>query len=736
MTAQVSPPPRSRETRRDLIIAATVIGAFIIVASNSLIDVDEYDAIWGGGQTSQINKLLLMVAVTATVGCWFFWRRWQRLSREATQHRRAEAEAHVMIERMQDITDSATDRYWETDEQHRFVWRTPPKNRVGWSDTQVEHNVIGMTRWEVAGVDPHKDENWRRHLADIEAHRPFRHFRYSHMRRGRVLYKMTSGKPFFDEQGRFKGYRGTATDITRETESEIAALNTQNEFITAIESISDGYALWDADDRLIIGNEQFAATDGHDKIKLDKGMTFAEFAKLLAASGAVGEAAGREDEWVRDTVDKHRNAQAAYNLTCGQRWLEVYEHHLPNGRTLTVTRDMTKQREIERQLQHAQKMETVGQMTGGIAHDFNNLLQVILGNLEMIIDATSVDNRLLQPAKMAKTATERGAELVRRLLAFSRQQTLQPREVDIHAMIDDLGHLLRRVLREDIEVRMALSGELPPIFIDRLQLETALLNIALNARDAMEPGGGLLTIGATHEIIDDESEAARLEIAHGSYVILSIADTGSGMTSDIAARAFEPFFTTKEIGKGTGLGLSMVYGFIRQSGGQVKIHSETGIGTTVKLYLPVSGTESAVAADTTKGVTPILPQGRETILLVEDDDLVRDYASTQLEALGYRVISAINGQAALQTLRDLGGRVDLLFTDIVMPGGMNGRDLAQVVAALYPRIKVLYASGYHTTATPDGRVEAGFPMLEKPYHKANLARKIRELLDSDARPIP
>ena len=729
MTTQAPPSPRSRGTRRDLIIAAAVIGVFIIIAAGSLFDVS--DMVWNNvGPISTINGFLLALAAIASVGCWFLWRRCQKLSQDATQLRRVEAEARLMIERLQDIMDSATDRFWETDEQHRFVWRTPPTNRLGRSDSQVEHNVVGKTRWEVAGVDPYKDENWRRHLADLEAHRPFRHFRFSHLRRGRLLHKITSGKPFFDEQGRFKGYRGTSTDITRETESEIAAFDAQTKFITAIESIADGYALWDSDDRLIICNDQFAAADGQAKVHLHEGMAFAEFARLLAASGTVNEAVGHEDEWVRDTVANHRDAQAPYSVSCGQRWMEVYEHHLSNGRTLTVTRDITKQRETERQLQHAQKMESVGQMTGGIAHDFNNLLQVILGNLETIVERLPNGSPLTPSAKMAQTATERGADLIRRLLAFSRQQTLQPRDVDIGKMIDDLSLLLRRVLREDIEVRLALNNELPPVFIDRVQLETSLLNIALNARDAMEPGGGLLTIGATHETIDDESAAAQLEIACGSYVVLSIADTGTGMTPDVAARAFEPFFTTKEIGKGTGLGLSMVYGFIKQSGGQVRIHSEPGTGTTIKLYLPIRQRDAVPDQDDPRTATLALPLGTETILLVEDDDMVRDYAVTVLDSLGYEVISAIDGQSALQRLRDVNGQIDLLFTDIVMPGGVNGQDLAKSITSHYPHIKVLYTSGYNESIfTEAGRLESGLSVLEKPYRKIDLAHKIRALLD-------
>jgi PAS domain S-box-containing protein len=392
-----------------------------------------------------------------------------------------------------------------------------------------------------------------------------------------------------------------------------------------------------------------------------------------------------------------------------------------------IIHDLTQRKRTEEQLAQAQKMETVGQLSGGIAHDFNNLLTVILGNTEALSEKLRArpDLKLLCDGVFA--AGQRGAELTKHLLAFGRRQVLQPVAIDCNDMLTDLQRLLQRTLREDIEISLQLTPVLVPALADPTQLESAVLNLALNAQDAM-PDGGKLTFSTGLAPLDERYRDLNPEVPPGDYVLVCVTDEGVGMAPEVLERAFEPFFTTKEVGKGSGLGLSMVYGFIKQSGGHVAIYSEPSLGTSVRLYLP--------AAELGRGSAPITsdigeheaPGGAETILVVEDDPFVRGYAVATLEALGYRVRVAANGPEALARL-SAEERVDLLFTDIVMPGGMNGWDLAQRVSELRPDIKVLFTSGYALdTLVSNGRVLQGLTILMKPYRKADLAWRVRQAL--------
>ncbi|MGQ7793181.1 PAS domain-containing protein [Faunimonas sp. B44] len=385
-------------------------------------------------------------------------------------------------------------------------------------------------------------------------------------------------------------------------------------------------------------------------------------------------------------------------------------------------------REREEALRQAQKMEVVGQLTGGVAHDFNNLLQVIVGNLE-ILERNLPDDmrRLRRAAANAMNGARRAATLTQRLLAFARRQPLEPRPLAPNKLIADMSDLLYRTLGETIEVETVLSAGLWPVEADGNQLESAILNLAVNARDAM-PGGGKLTIETANTRIDEAYAATHAEVAPGQYVVICVSDNGHGMSRETAARVFEPFFTTKEPGKGTGLGLSMVYGFVKQSGGHVKIYSEPGHGTTVKIYLPRLTREHQEAEAVPASMVPE-GSGEETILVVEDDDDVRSYSSAILRELGYRVIAAQDGPAALRLLgRER--RVDLLFTDVVLPGGMTGADLARAAAVVRPDLKVLFTTGYARDAiVHNGRLEAGVQLITKPFTYADLAVKVRDALD-------
>jgi signal transduction histidine kinase len=380
----------------------------------------------------------------------------------------------------------------------------------------------------------------------------------------------------------------------------------------------------------------------------------------------------------------------------------------------------------EAQIRQAQKMEAVGQLTGGIAHDFNNILTVIIGTIEILAEAVADRPSLATVAKLIDQAAARGADLTQRLLAFARRQPLQPRPVDVNALIIDSARLLRPALGEQIEIDSMLADDASPALVDPAQLSTAILNLALNARDAM-PDGGKLTLETRNVYLDADYAGMNSEVSPGSYVMIAVNDSGHGIPADLLHRVFDPFFTTKEVGKGSGLGLSMVYGFVKQSGGHVKIYSEQGHGTTVKLYLP----KATVAAqhETDSASLAPLEGGHETVLVVEDDVLVRDYVVAQVRSLGYVTLFASNANEALAIL-DGDISVDLLFTDVIMPGLINGRMLAAEALKRRPHLQVLYTSGYTENAiVHHGRLDPGVLLLVKPYRKSDLARMIRKALN-------
>jgi len=403
----------------------------------------------------------------------------------------------------------------------------------------------------------------------------------------------------------------------------------------------------------------------------------------------------------------------------------IYDHAGSVVAVGSILFDVTEQRRAEAQIAQAQRIESLGQLTGGIAHDFNNLLTSILLNADVL--ASLLDDKLRPLAESMRLAAERGADLTRRLLAFGRRQMLEPRPTDIRELLASMEPLMHRTLGEHIEIKTVHAGGLWHATIDPGQLENAVLNLAVNARDAM-PNGGRLTIETTNAELEAAQMSAFPEAKPGHYVTIAVTDTGCGMTPEVAARAFEPFFTTKDVGKGTGLGLSMVYGFVKQSGGHVRITSEVGVGTVVRLYLPRSA-QLAAAAGAPPAAARDLPRGSETILFVEDDPMVREHTGKQIVGLGYALITAENAIEALKLAND-GYAPDLLFTDVVMPGGMNGRELALKLRERWPRLRVLYTSGYaHGQLTIDGESVPSKYVLGKPYRRADLASKLREVLD-------
>ena len=389
---------------------------------------------------------------------------------------------------------------------------------------------------------------------------------------------------------------------------------------------------------------------------------------------------------------------------------------------------------LEESLRQAQKMEAVGQLTGGVAHDFNNLLTVILGGLEMVsrqlenLPPGPASERIQRAASMASHGAQRAATLTARLLAFARRQPLDPKPIEPGRLVTGLADLLQRTLGETVALETVSGAGLWRTLVDPGELENALVNLAVNARDAM-PGGGRLTIETSNAYLDDAYVADIAEpVSPGQYVLIAVTDTGIGMDREILERVFEPFFTTKEVGKGTGLGLSQVYGFVRQTGGHIRIYSELGVGTTIKIYLPRS------LADASAGPNPRedAPEhgGSETILVVEDHEDLRSYSTGVLRELGYVVLEAANGRSALEMLQSHND-VDLLFTDVVLPEGMDGRQLSQEAIRRRPGMKVLFTTGYTRNAiVHNGKLDADVHLITKPFSFGELAAKVRAMLDT------
>ncbi|TAK56581.1 MAG: PAS domain S-box protein [Gammaproteobacteria bacterium] len=530
--------------------------------------------------------------------------------------------------------------------------------------------------------------------------------------RGRRVWVRILGEAVLDQHGAVVRVQGATQDISQRKHEELLQQVEQQ----LLELISTAAPLRAVFDRLV------AATQ-------------ALLPGSIAAIRLDGEDPAREQDphgdWTTPVIDSAGVVRALFTVYRAQAQPagdadRAVITRLSRLAGIAIERDRRAAdlRESEERLRQSQRLETAGQLTGGVAHDFNNLLTVIIGNAGLLQESFGAHDERRHLVEMIGAAAERGAELTQRLLAFARRQALAPRAVDAGGLLSGMADLLRRTLGEHIEIEVRPGAATWPVLVDPGQLENALLNLAINARDAM-PGGGRLTIEAANAELDEDYVSRHADARPGAHVMLAVSDTGVGIAPENLARVFEPFYTTKPRGKGTGLGLAMVYGFIRQSGGHVNIYSEPGSGTTVRIYLPRA---DEVAANEPTRPVPEVVGGTETVLLVEDDAPVREFARSQLLALGYRVLEAPDGPRALEVLR-VHDDIDLLFTDVVMPGGMNGAQLASAARELRPGLRVLYTSGYTENAIlHHDRLDAGVQLLSKPYRSADLARKLREAL--------
>jgi PAS domain S-box-containing protein len=603
------------------------------------------------------------------------------------------------------------------------------ERRTGYS----REEVIGQTPRILQGPKTQRDELDRIRAA-LEQWQPVRSELINHTKSGEDFWIELDIVPIADETGRFTHWVAIERDITARKEAEEALQANEERFRLVTKAA--GTAIWDWD---VQSKQQWWSEGLHDI-----------FGHVADPSGAVP-TIWRQHLHPDDTA---RVDAAFQRLISGQDTLmrEQYRFRRADGswafvedkafalhddkgdvlRVLGSMTDVTEQRLLEDRLRQAQKMETVGQLTGGVAHDFNNLLTIILGNAELLEEDLEDQPDLRNMARVTADAAERGSDLTQRLLAFSRKQVLEPKIIDVAQLIQGMDGLLRRTLRADIDIKIFRAGGLWKIEADAAQVESAVLNLCVNARDAM-PGGGYLTIEVANAMLDDDYVALEPDVRPGQYVVITVTDTGHGIPSDIGDRVFEPFFTTKDTGKGSGLGLSMVFGFVKQSGGHIRIYSELHKGTAVKMYFPRSKSEPEriVTEQTRRRITG----GNETILVVEDDAAVRKFVTTQLGSLGYHVLEAASGAEAMDVLTRT--PVDLLFTDVVMPGTMGGRELASAAREVYPELRILFTSGYtENSIVHHGRLDQGVRLLSKPYRRELLAKKIREALDDAGSKAP
>ncbi|MGN6788786.1 MAG: PAS domain S-box protein [Rhodanobacteraceae bacterium] len=641
------------------------------------------------------------------------------LANDVTERVRTETALRLSHERFDYVTRATEDAVWDRNVEENTVWWNGGLQRLfGIPPEEVEHTV----EWAQGRAHPDDREEVVRHVreaVDSGADQWACEYRF---RRHDGTYAFVYARGFIirNSAGRAVRVVGAITDLSDRKQRE----DTLREQATLLDRAKDAILVRGLDRRIRFWNraaetiygiprEQALGKRVEDIVVYDDPIAFE------AADAEVFE----KGEW---SGRLHQTAADGKTITVDGHWTLLRDDGGNPAGVLKIHTNVSERVELERRLAQSQKLEAIGQLTGGIAHDFNNLLTVIVGNADTLGEELQNRTDVLPLVDMIRTAGERGAELTRHLLAFARRQALEPRTVRPDELIDGMRNLLRRTLGENIELAVNHAPNVAKVSVDPTQFESAVLNLCINARDAMREGGKLM-IETENVVLDENYVEQRVDVVPGDYVRIAISDTGAGMSAEDAARAFEPFFTTKARGQGTGLGLSMVYGFVKQSGGHVAIYSELGHGTVVTFYLRQARGHNEPATRAEPG--EVAGHG-ERILLVEDDDLVRAHAVQLLESLGYGVVVASNGPEALELLRNE-VPCDLLFTDVIMPGGLTGPKLAEAAHILRPGLPVLYTSGYTENAIiHHGRVDAGINLLHKPYRKPELAAKIRAVLDA------
>jgi PAS domain S-box-containing protein len=666
---------------------------------------------------------------------------------EETLRRLNDQLEHRVSERTRDLAE-ANQRLRVSEENYRSLFRNAPvpmhsldamRRVADVNERWLE--LFGYAREEVIGRNMADfyapgtptwlhDSRWRELLEAGKVRDLERQFV---KKSGEVFDGLISAYLEHDAQGQFVRTITVIVDITARKHAEDAVSRERQLSQLLIENGTDGIIGIDKEMRYIVWNPRMEARSGVPRASVLGHNLLERRPDFL---GTPVEAAWRATLEGRLTSLRDQPYNYLPPGKSGFSDISFATLYAPDRRIIggfAFLHDTTERRRVEEQLRQSQKMEAIGQLTGGVAHDFNNLLTVIVGNLDNLQRHLPDNAEARRMAEAIMRAAARATTLTHRLLAFARRQPLEPKPIDVNKLVAGMSDLLRRSLGESIVIETVLAGGLWRTLADPNQLESALLNLAVNARDAMVQGGKL-TLETANAFLDESYAAANADLAAGQYVVIAVSDTGSGMTPEVAEKAFEPFFTTKEVGQGTGLGLPQVYGFVKQSGGHVKIYSEPGEGTTVKLYLPRLAAAGAAGEGAAEKPAQAAAFAGAVILLVEDDDDVRNYSANILRELGYRVVEAPAGGEALRLL-EAEPEIGLLFTDVGLPGGLNGRQLADEARRRRPDLKVLFTTGYARNAiVHQGRLDPGVELIVKPFTAAALGAKVRQVLQDGAMP--